>query len=55
MPDTTTARFEEAGFRIDWLEDVDEAVGHAHMILTRPDGTLWITEHLAGRIVAITP
>ena len=26
-----------------------------HTILARPDGTLWISEHLAGRIVAITP
>ncbi|MGZ8611867.1 MAG: gamma-glutamyltransferase family protein [Actinomycetota bacterium] len=39
VPDAATARFEETGFRIDPLEDVDEAVGHAHMILTRPDGS----------------
>lgn len=40
VPAAATARFEEAGFRIDPLEDVDEAVGHAHMILARPDGSL---------------
>lgn len=40
VPDATTARFEETGFRIEPLDDVDEAVGHAHMILARRDGTL---------------
>jgi gamma-glutamyltranspeptidase len=39
VSDATTARFEEAGFRIDPLDVVDEAVGHAHMILARADGT----------------
>ena len=39
VPDGATSRFEEVGFGLDRLEDVDEAVGHAHMILTRPDGT----------------
>ena len=32
VPDATTSRFAEAGFRIDRLDDVDEAVGHAHII-----------------------
>jgi gamma-glutamyltranspeptidase/glutathione hydrolase len=40
VPNATAARFETAGFGIDPLDDVDEAVGHAHMILARPDGTL---------------
>jgi gamma-glutamyltranspeptidase len=40
VPTTTTARFEEAGFRLDPLDDADEAVGHAHVILPRSDGTL---------------
>jgi gamma-glutamyltranspeptidase len=39
VPDPTTVRFETAGFRIDPLDYVDEAVGHAHVILARPDGT----------------
>ncbi|MCY7300003.1 MAG: hypothetical protein LH616_12415 [Ilumatobacteraceae bacterium] len=26
-----------------------------HTILARPDGTLWISEHFTGRLVAITP
>ncbi len=40
VPEAATARLEEAGFRVDRLDDVDEAVGHAHLILARPDGTL---------------
>lgn len=40
VPDAATARFEEVGFRVDPLDDLDEAVGHAHVILARPDGTL---------------
>ena len=40
MPDAATSRLAEAGFGIDRLDDVDEAVGHAHIILPRPDGTL---------------
>lgn len=38
VPNATTARLEEVGFRIDRLDDVDESVGHAHVILARPDG-----------------
>ena len=26
-----------------------------HTVLARPDGTLWISEHLAGRVVAVRP
>lgn len=26
-----------------------------HTVLARPDGTLWISEHLAGRIIAVRP
>ncbi|MGZ5212370.1 MAG: gamma-glutamyltransferase family protein [Actinomycetota bacterium] len=40
VPDAARTRVEEAGFRIDALDDVDETVGHAHLILARPDGTL---------------
>ena len=40
VPDAATSRLAEAGFGIDRLDDVDEAVGHAHIILPRPDGTL---------------
>ncbi len=40
VPDAATARFEDVGFRVDPLNELDEAVGHAHMILARPDGTL---------------
>ena len=29
---------QDAGFRVDRLDDVDEAVGHAHLILARPQG-----------------
>jgi gamma-glutamyltranspeptidase len=40
VPEAVTSRFAEAGFRIDLLDDVDESVGHAHMIIPRQDGTL---------------
>ncbi len=40
VPEAATARLEEAGFRVDLLDNVDEAVGHAHLILARSDGTL---------------
>ena len=40
VPEAASSRLAEAGFRIHLLDDVDEAVGHAHMILPRPDGTL---------------
>jgi gamma-glutamyltranspeptidase len=40
VPTATTKRLAAAGFRIDPLEDVDEAVGHAHLILALPDGVL---------------
>jgi len=26
-----------------------------HTVLARPDGSLWISEHLAGRVVAVRP
>jgi len=38
VPSGTTDRLEEAGFRVERLDDLDEAVGHAHLILTPPDG-----------------
>ncbi len=38
VPDDTSARLRDAGFRVDRVEDVDEAVGHAHLILARPQG-----------------
>jgi gamma-glutamyltranspeptidase len=40
VPTATTTRLAGAGFRIDPLDDVDEAVGHAHLILALPDGIL---------------
>jgi len=38
VPRAAAQRLQEAGFRVDNLDDVDEAVGHAHMIVRRPDG-----------------
>ena len=39
VPDDVRARAHRTpGFRIDRVDDVDEAVGHAHLILARPDG-----------------
>jgi gamma-glutamyltranspeptidase/glutathione hydrolase len=38
VPQAAAQRLQEAGFRVDNLEDVDETVGHAHMIVRRPDG-----------------
>ncbi len=38
VPTETTDRLEADGFRVEHLGDVDEAVGHAHLILTPPDG-----------------
>ena len=39
------------------VEGVEIANGLSgpHTVLARPDGTLWISEHLDGRVVAITP
>lgn len=39
VPDATQDLLEEAGFRIEALGDLDEAVGHAHVILVRSDGS----------------
>jgi gamma-glutamyltranspeptidase len=39
VPEATAARFEEAGFGIERLQGLDEALGHAHVILSRPDGS----------------
>jgi gamma-glutamyltranspeptidase len=38
VPEDVRVRLTQAGFRIDPLDDVDEAVGHAHLILVSPDG-----------------
>ena len=38
VQDDVGARLQGAGFRIDALEDVDESVGHAHLILTSSEG-----------------
>jgi gamma-glutamyltranspeptidase/glutathione hydrolase len=38
VPQAAAQRLQGAGFRVDNLEDVDEAVGHANMIVRRPDG-----------------
>ena len=38
VPDDISAQLQDAGFRVDHVEDVDEAVGHAHLILARPQG-----------------
>ncbi len=40
VPPQTTDRLRAAGFRIERLDDLDEAVGHAHLILAQPDGTM---------------
>jgi gamma-glutamyltranspeptidase/glutathione hydrolase len=38
VPRAAAQQLQETGFRVDELEDVDEAVGHAHMIVRRADG-----------------
>ena len=35
--------------------EIAHGLAGPHTILARPDGTLWISEHLAGQIVSITP
>ena len=35
--------------------EIASGLAGPHTVLPRPDGTLWISEHLAGRVVAITP
>jgi gamma-glutamyltranspeptidase/glutathione hydrolase len=37
VPSATTDRLAAAGFRVHRLADVDEAVGHAHLIVVHPD------------------
>ena len=39
VPDATRDRLQEVGFRVEAMDDLDEAVGHAHLILARPDGS----------------
>ena len=39
VPDASGDRLKEAGFRVEGKDDLDEAVGHAHLILVRPDGS----------------
>jgi gamma-glutamyltranspeptidase len=39
VPAGTTDRLEAAGFGVKRLDDVDEAVGHAHLIVTAVDGS----------------
>jgi gamma-glutamyltranspeptidase/glutathione hydrolase len=38
VPVSVVERLLEAGFSVDPLDDVDESVGHAHMIVIRADG-----------------
>ena len=40
VPRTASRAFEEAGYEVRWLRDLDEAVGHAHLIRVGPDGVL---------------
>jgi len=42
VPHAAAQRLQEAGFHVHDLEDVDETVGHAHMILRRPDGVFQV-------------
>jgi gamma-glutamyltranspeptidase/glutathione hydrolase len=42
VPAETTDRLETAGFRVDRLDDVDGAVGHAHLIVTTADGSFLV-------------
>ncbi|MGZ6546045.1 MAG: gamma-glutamyltransferase, partial [Actinomycetota bacterium] len=39
VPVATAERLGAAGFGVHRLADVDEAVGHAHLIVARPDGS----------------
>ena len=39
VPDTARDAFGSVGFRVNALDDLDESVGHAHIIVTLPDGT----------------
>jgi gamma-glutamyltranspeptidase/glutathione hydrolase len=38
VPDDVRIRLDGAGFRVDALADMDESVGHAHLILTSSEG-----------------
>ena len=38
VPQAAAQQLQDAGFRVDDLEDVDGAVGHSHMIVRRPEG-----------------
>jgi gamma-glutamyltranspeptidase/glutathione hydrolase len=39
VPRATGDRLEQAGFRVEKKDDLDESVGHAHLIVVRPDGS----------------
>ncbi len=39
VPTAAIERLGAAGFRVHHLADMDEAVGHAHLVVVRPDGT----------------
>jgi gamma-glutamyltranspeptidase len=39
VPDATSHRLTEKGFRVEAKDDLDEALGHAHLIVVRPDGS----------------
>lgn len=39
VPRPTVELLKEAGYRVESLDEVDEAVGHSHLILVRPDGS----------------
>ncbi len=39
VPKTACDRLKEAGFRVEAKDDLDEAVGHAHLIIVRSDGS----------------
>jgi gamma-glutamyltranspeptidase/glutathione hydrolase len=38
VPDDVRTRLTSAGFRVDPVDDVDEALGHAHLILAGQEG-----------------
>ncbi len=39
VPGATRDRLEETGFRVEEQDDLDEALGQAHLIVVRPDGS----------------
>ena len=43
------------GTPADAPETMVSGLAGPHTILVRPDGTLWVSEHLTGRILSITP